>query len=106
MYERRPSFQLFRCLPGIIQDPLINEFDLTFRSHRASQTGNAIDDEAETPFARTQGLLRKLCGRDVRHCAYELKMPGRCRQRAGYNVEVLDGTVWHQQTVLQIKVGP
>src|SRR5215467_9620515 len=75
MYERRPISQLFRCLPGIIQDPLINEFDFTFRSHRAGQTGNAIDDEAEAPLAGTQGFFRKPRRRDVRHSAYEFKLP-------------------------------
>ena len=37
---------------------MLNEFDLTFRGHDGDEAGNAIDDEAKTPFTLAQGCLR------------------------------------------------
>ena len=72
MQEWSPISQFLERPPRVIQDSLINEFNLTLRGHGTSQTGHAIDDQAKIAFTLTEGLFRALPLGDFCDCSYEL----------------------------------
>jgi hypothetical protein len=55
-----PTFQFVNRHAKVIQALLTDEFEFAFRRHRYNKSGNAIDDQAKTLFARAQSLLGML----------------------------------------------
>src|SRR5580765_5857264 len=55
-----PTFQFFKCLAGIIQALLTDEFEFALRPHGKNKARNAVDDQAKTLFAPAQRLLGML----------------------------------------------
>src|SRR5258708_11373695 len=55
-----PTFQFFKCLAGIIQALLTDEFEFALRPHSKNKAGNAVDDQAKTLFACAEALLSPL----------------------------------------------
>src|SRR5260370_5971341 len=50
-----PTFQFFKSLAEVFQNLVVDEFDLTLRRHYCNQAGDAIDDQAKSLFALTEG---------------------------------------------------
>src|SRR5258708_12838356 len=55
-----PTFQFFKCLAGIIQALLTDEFEFALRPHSKNKAGNAVDDQAKTFFAAPHPSLPPL----------------------------------------------
>src|SRR5271168_4395377 len=51
MHYDTPVLQFFERLARIVQECLVDEFDLAHRSIGAEQAGDAIDDQPEIEFA-------------------------------------------------------
>src|SRR5258708_29096027 len=60
------TIQFFRALAEVIEDLLIDEFVFAFRRHRINEPGDAIDDQAQTEFARSQGFFHAFPVVDIR----------------------------------------
>ena len=52
-----PTIQFLRALAEVSDNLLIDEFVFAFRRHRIDEPRNAIDDQAQTLFACTQGFF-------------------------------------------------
>src|SRR5579863_5132346 len=62
---RSPTLQFFASSTKILQGLIIDGFYLSVGRHNRYQTGDAIDDQADTLFALAERLLRALAILDV-----------------------------------------
>src|ERR1700737_3139816 len=55
-----PTFQFLKSPAQILEELTVDEFDLTHRCHGTNEAGNAVDDQTQTLFTRTQSFLSAL----------------------------------------------
>src|SRR5258707_7833490 len=63
-----------------------------------------IHDLSKLPFALPDLFFRLLCCAEVRHGTHIFEVARRRFQRASQQVDVLDSTIRHQQTMFNIKI--
>src|ERR1700758_2692100 len=95
---------LFESTTTIIERCLIGVKTSAVGHYNGDQLRGQIQDLSKLHFALPDLLFRLLCRGDVSHGTHIFELARARLQRASYNVEVLDRSVRHQQTMSKIKV--
>src|SRR5436309_14263609 len=94
-----PPQPLFQGHSGIIQPALAEKVHPAVRPRRPEQSWHGVDNQSNL-------VLRLLGHRDVHHGSDKLQSAQLISASMSHDMDVFDGTIWHQNPMFKIEVLP